>query len=561
MATTSITGSTATTMPTASSKSSLGSSIIGSLNAGSGLDTDGIITKLTAAQKASLEDPITTAQAKNSAQISEAATIAGNISAFSTSLNTLISGGTLATQPTTSNADVVGATATAGARLGALTASVTVSKLAQAQTLMSQPVATATSYARGTLTVTMTGGASVTVNAGTDFTDLDSLVKALNDKTTDIKASIVTDTAGRHLVLKGASGAAQGFSISASRDVAAFAYTPVDGDTANPNTSTGTRMQRLQVAQDAAFKIDGVNYTRATNIVDDAIAGVSLTLAGVGAATLGTKRPTAAISQAMNDFVEAYNALKGDLDASTMAATASSEAGPLRGNTIVRDMQRQLRSLTTTKLIASGSISTLAELGVRTAQDGTLSVDTATLSSMLADYPDDVEAMFNPAQSSNAIGVVITSKLGTVAAGRYTLSDLGLTGGTARGKIDGVAMTATGSSLAAPTGSAAAGLKIGIASGAPSSAVLTIDLGLGGALARIKDALTGTSGAITALQSRLKTQGRNLADRLVAAEAKVTVYNNRLVKQFSAMNTRVSAFKATQSYLTQQVDLWTKSTS
>ena len=38
------------------------------------------------------------------------------------------------------------------------------------------------------------------------------------------------------------------------------------------------------------------------------------------------------------------------------------------------------------------------------------------------------------------------------------------------------------------------------------------------------------------------------------------VYHDRLVTQFSTMNTLVSGYKATQSYLTQQVDLWTKST-
>jgi flagellar hook-associated protein 2 len=40
----------------------------------------------------------------------------------------------------------------------------------------------------------------------------------------------------------------------------------------------------------------------------------------------------------------------------------------------------------------------------------------------------------------------------------------------------------------------------------------------------------------------------------------VTVYHDRLVTQFTQMNTLVSGYKATQSYLTQQVDLWTKST-
>ena len=44
--------------------------------------------------------------------------------------------------------------------------------------------------------------------------------------------------------------------------------------------------------------------------------------------------------------------------------------------------------------------------------------------------------------------------------------------------------------------------------------------------------------------------------KLTQAAEKMTT---RMTAQFSAMNTRVSAFKATQAYLQQQVDMWTKS--
>jgi len=90
---------------------------------------------------------------------------------------------------------------------------------------------------------------------------------------------------------------------------------------------------------------------------------------------------------------------------------------------------------------------------------------------------------------------------------------------------------------------------------------LTIDQGLGGVLQAITDALTSKTGSITVLQATLKTQSSTLADQMTAADAKLTVYHDRLVSQFATMNTRVSAIKATQSYLTQQVDLWTKPTN
>ncbi|WP_419827949.1 flagellar filament capping protein FliD [Sphingomonas sp.] len=565
MTTTSTTSSTtsATTTTSSKSNSSLGASIVSSLNAGSGVDTDTLVTNLVAAQKASLEDAITTKQTANTAQLSAAATLSADITAFSGSLDTLISGGTLMTQPTSSNTAVATASAVAGSRIGSLSATLNVTQLAKAQTVESQPVSTSASYASGGMTIATTGGASVTLAAGTDFTSLPTLVAAINAKTaaTGVAASIVKDGNGSHLVMKGTTGASQGFSVTANGDVAGFAYAPVDGDTAAPDVVTGAGMQRLQAAQDAAFTVDGVSYTRSSNTVGDAIPGVKLTLAATGTTGLTATRPTDAIAQAVTDFVSAYNTLKTEIDSATAASTSSSDAGALRGNATIRDMQQRLAKLTTTPLIASGSITTLAQLGVQTGRDGTLSVSASTLNSVIVQYPDDVEAMFNPTQSASSGAVTIRSKVGVVAAGTYRLTDLVASSGAtaASGKVNGVAASGSGSLLTAATGNGVDGLMFSVGAGAPSSATLSIDLGLGGALSLIKTALAGTGGTLTALTSTLKTQASTFADQITAAEAKLTVYHDRLVSQFSTMNTRVSGYKATQSYLTQQIDLWTKS--
>ena len=545
---------TTSTTSTTSSASSLGSSIITSLDVGSGIDTDSLVTKLTAAQKASLEDPITAKQTANAAQVSSAASIASDIAGFSSSLDTLISGGTLMTQPNSSTTGVVTATALAGSRLSNLSASVTVSSLATAQAIKAG-VSGFPTTADGSFAIT-TGGAtkSIVVPAGTT---LAGFVGLINASGTGVTASTLTSGSTTTLVLKGKTGTDNAFSVSGGGDAAlsALAY--------DPAATGGNTMTASSSAANAELIVDGVAISRASNTITDAVDGVSLVLTAPGTTTLSATRPTTAIISAVTDFVSAYNALKSELDAATAAATSTTAAGALRGNATIREMQRQLSKLTTTPLTASGSITTLAQIGVKTGQDGTLSVDSPTLSKILSGYPDEVEAMFNPAQTSSATGVSITSKLGKVAAGTYSLTGITAASGgaAATGMLDGAAMTASGSTLSAPAGSNAAGLTVGIASGAPSSATLTIDLGLGGALALIKEALTGTSGSITSLQSRLKTQGNTLADALEAAEKKVTVYHDRLVTQFSSMNTRVSAYKATQSYLTQQIDLWTKSTS
>ena len=50
-----------------------------------------------------------------------------------------------------------------------------------------------------------------------------------------------------------------------------------------------------------------------------------------------------------------------------------------------------------------------------------------------------------------------------------------------------------------------------------------------------------------------------LADQQTRLASDKTSYESRLTSQFTAMNTAVSAYKSTQSYLTQQIAQWDKS--
>jgi flagellar hook-associated protein 2 len=569
-ATSSTAGTTATTAPTTTSTSSLGQSILTSLNAGSGINTDSLITGLSAAQKSSLEDPITAKQAANTAQISSLASIAGDMSTFSTSLNTLIAGGSLFTQPTSSDSSVLTVSPVAGGSISGLSSQIEVTQLAQTQTIESSSFDPAIAFATGTLTLTtqsQPGGMAVTIDSNNNT--MAGIAAAINAANAGVTATVLNDSDGtaRLVVKGGATGSVQAFSLSGGTGtLAAFSYTaPASTDTST-STASASGMGRDQAAQDAVIKLDGVIVKRSTNVFSDVIKGVKINLLAAKPGTIvsiGATQPTDAITQAVNDFVSAYNGLRAELATATAASTSSSAAGPLRGNATIRDMQRRLASISTTPLIASGSITTLAQLGVKTGQDGTLSVDGTMLATALANSPDDVERMFNPIQSSSAAGVSIASKIGAVATGTYSLTNLVPASGTASasGTIDGTAAVGSGPILTAATGSPADGLMFSLTSAAPGSATLTIDQGLGGVLQAITDAMTSSSGAITALQATLKTQASKLADALTAADAKVTVYHDRLVSQFATMNTRVSAIKATQSYLTQQTDLWTKSTS
>lgn len=564
---TSSAASTATTTAatTTTSNSTLGQSILSSLGAGADIDTTTVVSALTAAKKSTLENSITTKQTSNTAQLSSLGTLSSDVSNFAGSLKTLISGGTLQTQPTSSDTSILSVSALTGAAVGALASRIEVTQLAQPQTVESKDFASTDAIGTGTLTLTTASnpsGVPITIDGGNNT--VAGIASAINAANAGLTASVVTDANGSRLVVKGTTGAAQSFSLtSTDSGLAPFTYSPPPGDSST-SAASASGMGRDLAAQDASIKLDGVTITRATNTFSDVISGVNINLASAKPGTvvnIGSTRPTTAITQAVNDFVTVYNQLLGDLNTATAGATSSTAAGSLRGNGTIRDMQRQLSQLTTTALTSSGSIKTLAQIGVKTAQDGTLSVDPTALSNALTQYPDDVEAMFNSTQSSSARGVSIGSQPGAVPSGVYNATNLvaALGSTSVSGSIGGVAATGKGTVLTAASGSGAAGLILVLSQSAPSTATITVNQGLGGALQAISDALTGTSGTITSLSASLTSQNTTLATQLTDAETKLAAYTTLITSQFATMNTRVSAIKASESYLTQQVALWSKS--
>ncbi len=86
---------------------------------------------------------------------------------------------------------------------------------------------------------------------------------------------------------------------------------------------------------------------------------------------------------------------------------------------------------------------------------------------------------------------------------------------------------------------------------------VTTDPGLSETLKSLKDTATATGGALASVASRLQKESQLIADARAKMEAHETAYKSRLVRQFSGMDSRIAAFKATQSYLTQQIALWT----
>jgi flagellar hook-associated protein 2 len=530
-------------------------SIASSLGIGSGIDTASLIDQLDKAAREPKEAAIKAREDANSTKISSLGQAASGIDAFANALSTLISGGTLFTQPVSSDSNVFTASALPGARIGSLSAQVEVRQLAQAQSLVSENLADLNAaVGMGTLRLTTVAG-DTDIVIGSNNNNLVGLARAINVANVGVTASIVEGSAGARLTLKSATGEAKAFTLaaqpSAEAGLSRFAY--------GPGVTGG--MALAQSAQDAIVKLDGVEIKRSTNSISDLISGVKIELKNAkpgSVISLGASRPTEALKQAVGDFVSAYNELRTILKDATKAGIGASDAGPLRGEAGVRELQRQLARLTSTRLSNSGTISTLAEVGVRTERDGSLTLDSSRLDAVLAADPDGVEALFNPSQQSDNPLVKVTSQMGRTKPGTYALTDLvaSANGDPATGKIAGMAAVSAETRLVASIASPAAGLVIEVL-GNLSSATVTVDLGLGGALKAIRDQLLANGGPIKSAQARFAKETAAIGDDKALATARADAYRERLVRSFTAMDTRVTALKATQSYLDQQIKIWT----
>jgi flagellar hook-associated protein 2 len=469
------------------------------LGAGSGVDFTALANQLVDAQFATKLKNLTATNTKLTAQISGVSQIKSGITAFSSSLTTLVKGGTLATQPTSSNASLVKVSGLAGAKLAGLTASVEVRQLAAAQSAATGPIADkSASVGTGMLTLTL-GTATVADGAMTGFTagsaspiniaitstnsSLTGIAAAINARNAGVTASIVSDADGARLVLKGSSGADQAFTLTATENAGFEGLSALNVGVGATGTTIGS------VAKDAIVAVDGVALKRPTNSITDLIAGVQLDLVGASVGTtvtIGTSSPTANISQSVSDFVDTYNQLLTVVKQETDPSTGALSADP-----VAKSLTRALAQLTVTRLVPGSATdvpTTLADIGVATNRDGTLSVNADRLAAALAKNPAAVEALFAD---------------GTGASGN----------------------------------------------------------GLAGALAAISDNAISTKYGLGASADRYSKAQSTIAEDQEKITEQEDKLRTRLTAQFAATDARIAGFKATQEYMKQQVEAWNASKS
>jgi flagellar hook-associated protein 2 len=349
------------------------------LGAGAGFDTKKIVEALVNAERAPAEARIKSRIAESESKISglgQAVSILNVVKDAALRLNDAKDFQTFAVS--NSQTSAFSATSTTSARAGSN--NITVSQIAQEQRSVSNGFASETAaFTAESFTLSLSIGSTSATTTEITVTDasLQGTVSAINAANLGVTAEIVdTGVAGDRyrIQLIGETGAEQAFSLASDDDSISFSS--------------------VQAATDAQLNVNGIEFTRSTNVIDDVLTGVSLTVNTMtdGAANLNISQDNSQARANIVDFVAIYNEAQRQMK----DLANSSIDGALAGDSIFRSLTSSLRNIVLgSSSSGSGDISNLSDMGISVARTGELVVDDAKLDDALANSYSDVIQMFS----------------------------------------------------------------------------------------------------------------------------------------------------------------------
>lgn len=269
-----------------------------------------------------------------------------------------------------------------------------------------------------------------------------------------------------------------------------------DGKTTVSTTSALT-VSTPPLAVDAGLTVNGFAVTSSSNTVTGAIPGVSLTLQKSGSATVNLATDTAIARDAVKNMVDQYNALQDYIGKQLAYDAEQKTAGDLQGDPILQALQNKLRTMMGDKIEnPTEPYHTLAALGISTSAD-----DYGKSASLNLDT-----AKFDAAMASNPQSVA----------------------------------NMFGAPLGLPVNVMTTGLAI------------TVD--------NFIEPYTNYGGLLSSQTDTLTSQIDDLQERIDAWEQHVLDYQQRLTKEFTAMEKAMQEMQSQSASLLTQMTGWQNQT-
>ena len=294
-----------------------------------------------------------------------------------------------------SSEEYLSATADSKAQLGSY--QLTVIDLAQQQKDVSQGYVdkAALTFGTGSLNLTVAGvSTAITIDATNN--SLEGIAQAINDAGLGASAAIIND------------GTSEPYRLVLTGDSASNAFS-LDASGLGGGTDVNPTMSNTQVAQQAHILLDGIDVYSDSNSIDSSVPGLSIELLkadSLATTTLNVSTDNEATTEKIKEFVASYNEIITFIGEQKETGWGNDSA--------FRSIKRGLQNLLVTPQGGGGAYTSLAQIGFETQRDGSITLNSSTLSSALTDDYDAVLSLFSGADGAEGISTKFATYLDTM---------------------------------------------------------------------------------------------------------------------------------------------------
>lgn len=412
----------------------IGSNIINSLGGGSGLNSQSIVDQLVELERFPTEQRLDRRESKVEAQISGFGMLRSAVGEFESALEPLANADTFdAKQASISDTNLMAVNSLNPEAVPG-NYRVKIEQVAQSQSLSSGAYASMDSaVGEGSLTIRLgdwsadlttfsadTNATGATIEIDQSNNSLTGLRDAINDADIGVQASIVGEEGSYQLLLTGPTGATREMEITATEGATA--------GLSNFNfNETSQNFTQQQEGLDAILRVNGLQVTRNSNVVDDVIQGVEFEVFNSSATeeiSINVTEDKSLAEDSIRNFVDAYNTFYKEVQRLTSNDEGENGKGSLNDDPLAGNVLRSVRSMLGNVVPGIESdFSSLATIGIRTKIDGTLEFaddgGVTDFSVAMSDRFEEVRNLFVPNTSSSSADIDVTNFGSRTQPGSY----------------------------------------------------------------------------------------------------------------------------------------------
>lgn len=405
----------------------------------SGMDTDALIETIL-----QYESQKVTSQQIKKAQVEATqqawGQVRSSLSTLRSKLGTLQLSSTFAARTATlSNPEIASVTVTAGSTLA--THTLTVRQLAQYHSLASRTVDDPNAALGQAGTLSFTVGETTVAVTLTENDTLNSLRDLINEQLGEhVKAEVTRVPVGAEIKYRLVLTAkTQG--LAGAIDLGDYSADPEYQSLLSSlglitETEPGEyRLNELSVAQDAAFTLNGIDYTSSSNTVSNLLPGVTITLKRGGASDNTTSitidQDADKTVKAVEEWVKAVNDAIDLLKDATQYNSETGDRGLLAGEPLARTLLTNLRAMISeTAAGLPAELNRLSQVGITTGAYGTadfgrLVLDKEKLKEVVLANEEGVAKLFGAVDNNVALKAAGSTIAATSTAdGVFSAADL-----------------------------------------------------------------------------------------------------------------------------------------